>query len=436
MKHIAMFLDIILTSLDVFWVFFIPEMLVGRRERFRGKKGTALILTAGIFTVAIVIGLNQIQLVSIYTGLLFMFLALVFVWLFWDLSINVAITISGMYLLYLLVTGLIDMIIVGRIGGDALLEKITEEEEIERVLYLLTAGVIWNMVVYGIFRGLHRLQRLSIPIQHVLLLIASVIGFSVIYEQLLETFNAVNSWIAIASIIVFSAALMGVYYQKQMSDLRQRSAVMERMNEITEEKYKILQESYEQNAKFYHDMKHHLAVIQQLLDGGTDKQACREYIADLNEEMSALQRNKWTGVDLIDLILTDKQKRAEIKGLSLQIDAEILPSTLSIRNSELCSLLANPLDNALEAAVSYIKVTIRRLGENVSIEIVNDHHNSMKNGTMRPITTKENPQLHGYGLRNVEEIAQKYGGTVRYNNTGKEFIIQINAYMIKRGPEA
>ena len=118
---------------------------------------------------------------------------------------------------------------------------------------------------------------------------------------------------------------------------------------------------------------------------------------------------------MIDFILDYKKKEAEDKGIDFIINADAV-YTNKIRNEDICIILANLLDNAIEAAREHkgpkrwIHVTIRKIGDLLLFKIQNSigHVPDRKGKFLR--STKENVGLHGIGLKNVRETVEKYYG--------------------------
>lgn len=91
----------------------------------------------------------------------------------------------------------------------------------------------------------------------------------------------------------------------------------------------------------------------------------------------------------------------------------------------MCSLFANLLENAVEAAKEEITVTIRYEHNALIIEEHNDYQIEPIIRGERLITTKKNTLRHGLGTYNIERIVCKYDGVIKYEKQNHKFHASI-----------
>ena len=122
----------------------------------------------------------------------------------------------------------------------------------------------------------------------------------------------------------------------------------EMRNHLLEENYKTINAIYMSNAKLHHDLNNHLNVLYQLLeDGNTDE--AKEYIKNISTPIMKLSKTVWTGMDVIDVIINSKLEKMKEKAISFEINVEF-PQNTNISSHDMCTILGNLLDNAIEAA--------------------------------------------------------------------------------------
>lgn len=122
---------------------------------------------------------------------------------------------------------------------------------------------------------------------------------------------------------------------------------LERKNQVLEENYHLLTELYRKNEHLYHDMNHHLQMIYHLAKkNGTSEIA--EYVNSISAPINELSDTTWSGVDIVDAILNHAVLEAEKQGIEIDVNAEF-PKDCSITSDDLCVILFNLLDNAMEA---------------------------------------------------------------------------------------
>lgn len=138
----------------------------------------------------------------------------------------------------------------------------------------------------------------------------------------------------------------------------------------------------------------------------------------------------------VNVLLQNTAARASGLGVAFTASAP-LPERLSINESDLCSLLINMLDNALEAAAKTagkgkINISIKVVQDILSIKCENSYSGSLlldkEDGF---VSTKSSPENHGWGLRQMRYVAGKYNGILDITHTDDRFTIQTALSMGK-----
>lgn len=91
---------------------------------------------------------------------------------------------------------------------------------------------------------------------------------------------------------------------------------------------------------------------------------------------------------------------------------------------------SNLLDNAVEAVErtgkpGNISLTIRKINYFLMIRITNSCIEKNNSFATLPKTTKEDKTMHGWGLQNVQETVQKYGGTLKFRQEENQFSVDV-----------
>ena len=193
-------------------------------------------------------------------------------------------------------------------------------------------------------------------------------------------------------------------------------------NQALEAQCKILRETYNANEALYHDMKHHLQAIYFLAEKNHDTQIL-EYISEISQEIQECTPYVSTGVDIVDAIINHKRQLALEKGISFEANVE-LPVNTGIASDDFCVILSNLLDNALEALTrqpqpdSTLHLTIRRIHQFLLIQVTNPCPDNISTRT-----SKADKRHHGWGLKNVKKIVQKYHGSLEYKVENHSFVV-------------
>lgn len=214
---------------------------------------------------------------------------------------------------------------------------------------------------------------------------------------------------------------------------KSRIKFLERKNQVLEENYHLLTDLYQKNEHLYHDMNHHLQMIFHLAQkNGTPEIA--EYINSISDPINELSDTMWSGVDIVDAILNHTVQNAHRLGIEIDVNAEF-PNDCHITSDDLCVILFNLLDNAVEACLRYmqktgsvprIEITLRRIHQFLIIKIQNPCIPPRKLFGIFP-TTKADTRHHGIGLRNVREKVEKYNGSLEFEV--KENLFTVTAML-------
>lgn len=178
-----------------------------------------------------------------------------------------------------------------------------------------------------------------------------------------------------------------------------------------------------------HDMKNHLNIISTLLRQ-KEYEKTDKYLDELNENF-APSAKAYCPNSTVNAVLNVKEQAAAEHNISCKFQVD-LPEALHIDDVDLCSLLSNTLDNAVEACVKVIEpgnrfITLKTRCENgyFSYEIVNSKANEITENGGKYETDKADKTLHGIGLGNVRRIVEKYGGDMQIDYSEDKFTVVI-----------
>ena len=221
-----------------------------------------------------------------------------------------------------------------------------------------------------------------------------------------------------------------LYFFLRIRETRREQEYTARQNRILEQNYQAAKESYETNAMLYHDMRNHFAMVQGYLTDGKVAEA-QAYLEEINGWIDAYPKERWTGIGALDYILNQKKETAARQGTGMVIHAEY-PADCRIDPVDLCAILTNLLDNAMEACARQpegesreIIVTIRRINLFLIIRITNSSATApaIKDGSL--VTSKRDRRLHGWGLRSVKAAVEKYQGSMEITYSNLVYTVDV-----------
>lgn len=190
-----------------------------------------------------------------------------------------------------------------------------------------------------------------------------------------------------------------------------------------------LQDAKENEAevrKIRHDLTNHLSVISSLCQEG-DYEEVRRYAEQLSHKVPHFDSRIPTGNQVADLVVSSKSKVCEANGIVFEFAGSL--NNLSVMTApDICGLLANAYDNAIEACMAqterYIRTKVSTTRNYTVIEIVNpvEKKISVRGGIP---TTKKDRKAHGYGIEIMKQITQRYNGSCTIRCDGKEFRLKL-----------
>lgn len=219
--------------------------------------------------------------------------------------------------------------------------------------------------------------------------------------------NAIQNYVFLSCLV--SLLLMVCFYFRQ-SQLKMQISVLDTQYELIESQYVRAQNFYTENAKLYHDIKHHLRALERLLQNGDQREALA-YIESVQEPLQCKMIPVHTGVDIVDAVIYEAKEKAEQRNILLVVETPILPSGLKLEDREFCVLFANLLNNALEAAKEQIRLNIAITAGFLVIEMQNDYKEKPVVKNNHFVSEREQDSLaHGWGMKIIEQIVEKYQG--------------------------
>jgi two-component system sensor histidine kinase AgrC len=213
--------------------------------------------------------------------------------------------------------------------------------------------------------------------------------------------------------------------QKQANIQRERDMLDTQLKQAQIELESLWQ--MQQNAAAYrHDMRHHFALLQSLaLEGHLDE--IKEYLRTAQSDMDDITPIRFSENETVNLILSAFAARATQEEIQFEVEAK-LAELLPLSDTELCSLLSNALENAINAASSVsdsdnrsIKLRLYSKNKKLCIDVRNSFNVEPEFYQGLPISNK---QGHGYGTKSMARIVEKHGGVYQFLVKDGYFIFQ------------
>lgn len=245
-----------------------------------------------------------------------------------------------------------------------------------------------------------------------------------------QEMRGLGTGVSLLAMIIFVGLGVIVFLRYKMIEEDNRNYLLR--DEVYKNNFIEIDSVLEENRQMLHDVKNHFLIIREL--GEKNKiEELLQYIDELYDEYNNVGSHTWTGNRIIDLVLNQKKSMAEQKKIKFNVDAMLLPY-VNLSDVEICSLFGNLLDNAIEACEKnelkerVIEVSIKAQKELLFINIVNSLGVEPIRKNNRFVSSKKDKGIHGYGLKSVERIVNKYEGVISYQVESNMFKVNVTFF--------
>lgn len=414
---------------------FIINSLNGKCKLLNSKI-THIIGTAG--TAAVVTILNN---VTIYEGILGIFYA-VFFFVFAHFFMR------GHILKKVFISVLLDicLVVTAAISGNILSSVLSSnpmmiytEHSIERFVYMVVgiaffayASALLSRFTDGRKEALNAKEWvLILSVLGISFFIFSALHLMILYSEPEQTYI----YLLMASEIgIIFINILCLYITANLSETHKREEqllVDKRRSEYGQQYAQTIKEQYEQTRRLRHDMKQYASTMHLLIkDEKLD--AAKALAEEQTENLSNIETVINVENDFLNAILNSKLSLAKSKGIDVFCSIE---NDLSgIEDIDLCNLMGNLLDNAIAATEKcdpesrLTEVKISSVGSRLVITVKNSIKASVLGENPELKSTKQYADEHGFGVKTVKYIAEKYNGKVDFYEEELTFVSRVELH--------
>lgn len=335
---------------------------------------------------------------------------------------------------------------VGEIPGIVITSEMLKQPFIEcissNLIYDYIYLLIFTLVLIGIWlktgkyirKAVEELSSISSCI--VLLLLGCAIWICMFYFLSLG-FSPPNSqqivyYFLFLLCIILAFLVSVLHYRNNEKDLNNR--LLRLYEAKSKEQIEQLINKNQERTKELHDMKQRWTIVNDAIATGKYEIAGKN-LEDIRYAISMAQMKNYiyTGYSSLDILINNKKRLAENDNIKFEV--AISDIKIPMPESELCILLGNLLDNAIEAARQvvdeerFVKVFIYSKNKMFFIVSENNCCIAPVKVNERYITSKRDVDEHGFGLLSIKEISERYGGEVNIESDQNRFRITISIFI-------
>jgi len=302
------------------------------------------------------------------------------------------------YLTLIIITFLIDFIyimLVVKFGRKLFKKVFAFGRAKEWILYLLSAAASWSLLEF-----LH-------PIYQSNLLMALAVMFFVMWSFIILLFAIINTHERMK--------------QKYEADFSRDIIATGR------EHYQRMNEQFDALRVMRHDYKFHLRSALDMLVSG-DLEKSKTYLSGLHEQFENKELPNFCGNVVINSLVSDYARKC--KELNIEFNVSIhIPQYFNVPNYEMCIVLGNLLENAVEACLKLennrqIKLVLKPKGEQLMLMVRNTFDGEVLLDEDKIVSTKKD-NSGGIGLESVKAVVDSFGEMFRINYDNESFSVFV-----------
>ncbi len=204
--------------------------------------------------------------------------------------------------------------------------------------------------------------------------------------------------------------------------------IAEYQRELIETHYAEVENMYKQIRGWRHDYRNHIQTMKAFAADG-DLEAIDNYLDKLDMDLKTVDTVIKTGNKMVDAIVNSKISLAKSKNVPVKADAHV-PVALTISEIDLCVIIGNLFDNAIEASFSLpegermIRVYIDIKNTQLYMSFTN-FTATKKQKKIGGIFKTTKGKDHGFGLIRIDDIVERYGGYLSRNSEDGAFTTEI-----------
>ncbi len=259
----------------------------------------------------------------------------------------------------------------------------------------------------------------------------SIITLLILFNVSITT--SINSfWIVfdVFGIIIANVFILSILERMNTdSKIKQENIILEQRLKSEVSNLEYVTSMYEQQRKLSHDFSNHIHIIRDLAVSNNSKEII-DYTKELASNIVSQSIIIDTHNNTINAIINQKFHRAQQLGISMRFDINDL-SDFPLTSNDCVTVLANALDNAIEASSKVfekiIKVKIIKESSSSIISIINSSLPvNIKDNTV--LKTDNSDMSHGYGIKNIKSALGKYNHifAINYESGFFQMTIIIN----------
>ena len=330
---------------------------------------------------------------------------------------------------------------------DQFFEHLPWSNAIVVMLVFTLYELIWRLIEFLFFYVIKRIRSrrddtpLPIPVILIFTIVINIFSnLAFVDGNFEDVFDS-----KVRTVMIMLSALLFILLYFYIRVTRKERDSYKELNTVNEELVESQTKYFEDKARsdneiraMRHDMKNNVQVLMLLLENGEYDQM-KEYLEEMGENLQVADISAHTGNTVADAIIADKTSQASAKGIKLKSSGVI--SGVDISPVDTCRILANLLDNAIEAVSAdelsdldpdskLIDLQFKKTENYFTIVVTNPCYKVPEIEDGKIVTSKSDKNEHGFGMSNIKNAADNYEGELQVSCDPKPYGFEFTAQIV------
>ena len=308
-------------------------------------------------------------------------------------------------------------------------------------IYFYTFGVLISKIItFAIVKSIQLLKMTeqehisySAFLPLIIMPLTTVLAIYAIHYYAYSIASVKDSLLVVISVLMLTISNIFIIFiferQLKQEHEKEKNLLIQQQLKLQKEYFQEMAEKQQTSNKAVHDTKNQLYAILAHLNNNETEYAAQKMTELCDNFLSTINHFN-SGNIALDALINSKFKRIEENNIEFSFHV-FMNSVNTIDDVDLCILVGNALDNAIEACENisdgekkYIKLKIAQIDDNLLIELTNSCILENSNNSVLP-TTKKDKALHGFGMRSMQEITNIYDGCINHEIKNRVFCLTI-----------
>lgn len=331
------------------------------------------------------------------------------------------------YIIFIGMLNMLNICVMGLLKSDInYIFKILNTENIARMFFLIFDR---TMLVGFYLIARNRLKKIDIKnFSNKLFLITLLILFflqnflAIILIK--NEMSSIKLGLALSWVVFIGILCLVIYQGYKIAKTVKEKEQTEYISLKTEEHLQELDKLFKENSKNFHDFKHHLSALLAIAQSKNYIEIC-EYIKNVTSSYE-VENNIFTGNPVMDMMLNRATEKADKNDIKFTFSTDYNIKGTKILESDLCSLISNILENAVEACLQlknkrFIDINIKTKN---GMLIITARNSALSNPLKNDFKSSKIGN-HGWGIKIIKRIVYKYSGYYITKFKNNEYYLEI-----------